>query len=107
MPDAKRFVLFLIGTAMLINIVVEILVVRGDIGRMNTVFKFYLQGWALLSVCGGGRICMAAARAADMASGLAQRLPGGRGRAAGRRGALHHLCQPWTRSRTAWLTACR
>jgi YYY domain-containing protein len=50
MPDAKRFVLFLTGTAMVINIVVEILVVRGDIGRMNTVFKFYLQGWALLSV---------------------------------------------------------
>jgi YYY domain-containing protein len=50
MPDAKRFVLFLIGTAMLVNIVVEIVVVRGDIGRMNTVFKFYLQGWALLSV---------------------------------------------------------
>ncbi len=50
MPDAKRFVLFLIGTAMLIDLVVEILVVRGDIGRMNTVFKFYLQGWALLSV---------------------------------------------------------
>ncbi len=50
MPDAKRFVLFLVGTAMLIDLVVEILVVRGDIGRMNTVFKFYLQGWALLSV---------------------------------------------------------
>jgi uncharacterized membrane protein len=50
LPDAKRFVLFLVGTALLINIVVEIIVVRGDIGRMNTVFKFYLQGWALLSV---------------------------------------------------------
>jgi YYY domain-containing protein len=50
LADAKRFVLFLIGTALLINIVVEIVVVRGDIGRMNTVFKFYLQGWALMSV---------------------------------------------------------
>src|SRR5262249_3381789 len=39
-PDTKRFVLFLIGTAMLITIVVEVFVVRGDIGRQNTIFKF-------------------------------------------------------------------
>jgi YYY domain-containing protein len=50
MPDGKRFALFLAGTALLISIMVEIIVVRGDIGRMNTVFKFYLQGWALFSV---------------------------------------------------------
>ncbi len=49
-PDEKRLVLFLIGTALLITIVVEVVVVRGDIGRMNTVFKFYLQSWVLLSV---------------------------------------------------------
>jgi YYY domain-containing protein len=53
MPDVKRFVLFLTGTALLITIVVEIVVVRGDIGRMNTIFKFYLQSWALLSVSAG------------------------------------------------------
>ncbi len=50
MPDLKRFVLFLIGTSLFITIIVEIVVVRGDIGRMNTIFKFYLQAWALLSV---------------------------------------------------------
>jgi len=53
MPDAKRFVLFLIGTALLITIVVEIFVVRGDIGRQNTIFKFYLQAWFLLAVSAG------------------------------------------------------
>ena len=50
LADEKRLVLFLVGTALLITIVVEVVVVRGDIGRMNTVFKFYLQSWVLLSV---------------------------------------------------------
>ena len=53
MPDVKRFVLFLIGTALLITIVVEVVVVRGDIGRANTIFKFYLQAWILLAVSAG------------------------------------------------------
>ena len=53
LPDAKRFVLFLIGTAMLITIVVEVAVVRGDIGRQNTIFKFYMQAWILLAVSAG------------------------------------------------------
>jgi YYY domain-containing protein len=48
--DAKRFVLFLIGTALLITIVVEVVVVSGDIGRQNTIFKFYMQAWILLAV---------------------------------------------------------
>ena len=50
MPDEKRLVLFWIGTALLITIVVELVVARGDIGRMNTVFKFYLQAWLLFAV---------------------------------------------------------
>ncbi|HLF74454.1 MAG TPA: DUF2298 domain-containing protein, partial [Anaerolineales bacterium] len=50
LPEAKRFVLFLIGTALLITIVVEVVVVSGDIGRQNTIFKFYMQAWILLAV---------------------------------------------------------
>jgi uncharacterized membrane protein len=48
--------LFLIGTALVITIVVEVIVVRGDIGRQNTIFKFYLQSWFLLAVSGGAAI---------------------------------------------------
>ena len=53
LTDTKRFVLFLIGTALLITIVVEVVVVRGDIGRQNTIFKFYMQAWILLAVSAG------------------------------------------------------
>jgi YYY domain-containing protein len=55
-PDTKRLVLFWTGTALLITIVVELFTVRGDIGRMNTIFKFYLQSWTLLSVSGGAAL---------------------------------------------------
>jgi uncharacterized membrane protein len=50
LPETKRFVLFLIGTALLITIVVEVVVVSGDIGRQNTIFKFYMQAWIMLAV---------------------------------------------------------
>lgn len=49
-PDVKRFVFVLIGAALLLTLAVEIIVLRGDVGRMNTVFKFYLQAWTMLSV---------------------------------------------------------
>ncbi|MBI3173348.1 MAG: glycosyltransferase family 39 protein [Chloroflexi bacterium] len=48
--DEKRLILFLIGTALVITLVVEVVVAVGDIGRMNTVFKFYLQAWLMLAV---------------------------------------------------------
>jgi uncharacterized membrane protein len=56
LPDTKRFVLFLIGTALIITIVVEVVVVRGDIGRQNTIFKFYLQSWFLLAISAGAAL---------------------------------------------------
>lgn len=49
-PEAKRTVLFMIGTALALTLAVELVAVKGDIGRMNTVFKFYYQAWTLLSL---------------------------------------------------------
>ena len=46
----RRFLWLLVGTAMAISLAVEVVVLEGDIGRMNTVFKFYIQVWILLSI---------------------------------------------------------
>ncbi len=48
--DGKRLVLFMIGTGLVLTLAVELVVLRGDLGRMNTVFKFYFQAWTLLSL---------------------------------------------------------
>jgi YYY domain-containing protein len=56
LPDSKRLVLFMIGTGLFLTLMVEIIVLSGDIGRMNTVFKFYLQVWTLFSVSGAAAL---------------------------------------------------
>jgi uncharacterized membrane protein len=51
--EGMRFLLFLIGTAVTLTLVVEFIYLPGDIGRMNTVFKFYLQSWIMLALSAG------------------------------------------------------
>ena len=48
-----RYVLVLAGFALAMTLGVEVIVIAGDIGRQNTVFKFYMQVWILLSIVGG------------------------------------------------------
>lgn len=50
---AMQFVLALAGLAVSLTLGVEFIVLAGDIGRQNTVFKFYIQAWMLFSVVGG------------------------------------------------------
>ncbi|MBC7810964.1 MAG: hypothetical protein H7175_07460, partial [Burkholderiales bacterium] len=48
-----QYVLALTGLGLGVTLGVEFIVVDGDIGRQNTVFKFYIQAWLLFSVVGG------------------------------------------------------
>lgn len=51
---SKRAVLFLLGTALAVTVFVEFFTLSTD--RMNTIFKFYIQVWVLLSVAGGAAL---------------------------------------------------
>lgn len=49
----ERWVYILIGLALVLSMAVEMVVLQGDNGRQNSVFKFYIQIWLLFSVAGG------------------------------------------------------
>ena len=40
----------MVGLGVVLTLGVEFVTIKGDIGRMNTVFKFYLQAWFLFGV---------------------------------------------------------
>ena len=52
LPDATRFWLLMVALALALGLAVELVVFRGDISRMNMVFKFYYQVWVLLGIAG-------------------------------------------------------
>ena len=52
----KRIVLGLLGVGVAITMGVEVVVLQGDVGRSNTVFRFYNQVWALFSVAAGATL---------------------------------------------------
>ncbi|MBZ0291955.1 MAG: DUF2298 domain-containing protein, partial [Anaerolineae bacterium] len=51
-----QYTLALAGLAIALTLGVEYVVLDGDIGRQNTVFKFYIQAWLLFSVVGGAAV---------------------------------------------------
>ncbi|MDX1663197.1 MAG: DUF2298 domain-containing protein, partial [Candidatus Promineifilaceae bacterium] len=56
---ARRVILILIASALGLTLLVELVVLEGDIGRMNTVFKFYMQVWMMLSIAAGSALALA------------------------------------------------
>jgi YYY domain-containing protein len=65
----RRVVLTLAAAAIALTLLVEIVVAVGDISRMNTVFKFYLQVWEILSIVCGAALAWLVADLAAWAPG--------------------------------------
>jgi YYY domain-containing protein len=60
-PDldpARRLIALLIAAGLALTLTVEVVVYKGDIGRMNTVFKFYLQVWVFFGVAAAAGLAM-------------------------------------------------
>jgi uncharacterized membrane protein len=49
-PLGYQIILAMLGVGLALTFVVEVVVLQGDISRMNTVFKFYLQVWELFNL---------------------------------------------------------
>jgi uncharacterized membrane protein len=65
-----QYILALLGLSLSLMLGVEVIVLSGDIGRMNTMFKFYIQVWLMLSVVGGVAFAVVWSRLDEWRGGL-------------------------------------
>ncbi len=72
--DTKRVVLVMTGLALVLTFGVEVVNLVGDLGRMNTVFKFYLQAWTLLSISAAASLWWLLPRMAAFIGSLGRRV---------------------------------
>jgi uncharacterized membrane protein len=59
---AERLWAYLVLLGLAMSLGVEVIVIEGDIGRMNTVFKFYLQVWLMWGVASAAALAWMAPR---------------------------------------------
>ncbi|MBX7214756.1 MAG: glycosyltransferase family 39 protein [Thermoflexales bacterium] len=52
-PGAQGFTLLCVALGFVLCAAVEVWVLKGDVGRMNTVFKYYLNVWTFFSLAAG------------------------------------------------------
>lgn len=53
MPSSRRLLWLMVGGALALGLAAEIVVLKGDVSRMNTVFRFYQQAWVLMAISAG------------------------------------------------------
>jgi len=61
--DEHRLILGLAAISLAVTCIPEIVVLAGDMDRMNTVFKFYIQAWIFFAVAAGAALGWLAANA--------------------------------------------